>query len=323
MILATKATVAGSAGQKLPYLWVGVGADGNLWTSNLTNASSWTQRTSSFGTNRINNVEADGSTLYVAVGQVGTLATSPDGFTWTQRTSSFGTSEIRGIAYHGGLWVAVGSAGKIATSTDGVTWTQQTANVGTAALYTVWRGDGVWVAAASTGAITTSPDGVTWTSRTGANTTAYTGDYFSSADLHVLVGDSSNNYQTSPDGTTWTSRAFSVGSYGNFGNVLATENLVAHFSANSSLVPQMRTSTNGTSWTLRTLGTTTTVGTAQAFAYDNDGNFVAGSSKTPIASIWNWYIDTSSNGTSWSQTANFNTSGLLFAVCHSSGRSTT
>ena len=37
----------------------------------------------------------------------------------------------------GGLWVATGDSGKLATSPDGVTWTQQTSSFGTTIIYAV------------------------------------------------------------------------------------------------------------------------------------------------------------------------------------------
>ena len=73
------------------------------------------QRTSSFGTSTINGI-AYGNSLFVAVGAIGKIATSPDGITWTQRTSSFGTNNIIAITYANSLFVAVGASGKIATS---------------------------------------------------------------------------------------------------------------------------------------------------------------------------------------------------------------
>ena len=43
--------------------------------------------------------EAVGS-QWVAAGQSGKLATSPDGITWTQRTSGFGTPDIYTVAHN-------------------------------------------------------------------------------------------------------------------------------------------------------------------------------------------------------------------------------
>jgi hypothetical protein len=74
---------------------------------------SWTQRTS--GTSNWLNGVAYGNGLFVAVGDGGTILTSPDGVSWTQRTS--GTSnQLNGVAYGNGLFVAVGWDGTILTS---------------------------------------------------------------------------------------------------------------------------------------------------------------------------------------------------------------
>ena len=100
-----------------------------LYTS--PDGTTWTSRTSSFGTTFINAVHGNGS-LWVAGGDSGKLATSPDGVTWTQQTSSFGSTAIYGVTWDGDEWVAVGGAGKVATSPDGVTWTQQTSSFGSA-----------------------------------------------------------------------------------------------------------------------------------------------------------------------------------------------
>jgi hypothetical protein len=51
----------------------------------------------------------------VAVGYPGTILTSPDGETWTQRTSGT-TVGLYGVAYGNGTFVAVGEGGTILTS---------------------------------------------------------------------------------------------------------------------------------------------------------------------------------------------------------------
>ena len=75
--------------------------------------------------------------LWVAAGQGGQLATSPDGATWTQRASSFGTSSIFAVAHDGAQWVAVSDSGKLATSPDGITWTQRASSFGTSSIFAV------------------------------------------------------------------------------------------------------------------------------------------------------------------------------------------
>jgi len=84
----------------------------------------WTQVTNSpFGTTAIRNVAWNNGSegyagLFVAVGNGGNAATSPDGITWTAVTDgSFGYNDIYDIAFDYGMkptGVAVGSSGKIA-----------------------------------------------------------------------------------------------------------------------------------------------------------------------------------------------------------------
>ena len=47
---------------------------------------------------------------------------------------------VPAAAAAGGLWVAAGQSGKLATSPDGVTWTQQTSGFGTSVIYAVAHG---------------------------------------------------------------------------------------------------------------------------------------------------------------------------------------
>jgi VCBS repeat-containing protein len=63
--------------------------------------------------------------LFVAVGDVGTILTSPDGTTWTSRASN--TSEnLNAITFGNNQYMVVGDNSTVLTSPDGITWTQQT-----------------------------------------------------------------------------------------------------------------------------------------------------------------------------------------------------
>ena len=65
------------------------------------------------------------NTLYVSVGESGTILTSSDGTSWDNRTS--GTSYgLQGVTYGNGTFVTVGLTGTILTSSDGTTWTSRT-----------------------------------------------------------------------------------------------------------------------------------------------------------------------------------------------------
>ncbi len=57
----------------------------------------------------------------MAVGDNGTIITSPDGATWTLQASGT-SSHLHGVVWSGTKFVAVGTNGTIITSPDGVTW---------------------------------------------------------------------------------------------------------------------------------------------------------------------------------------------------------
>ena len=84
----------------------------------------WTMRNPSPTRNNLNGVTYAGET-FVAVGDGGTILTSPDGAAWTHRVS--GTSAaVEWVTYASGTFVAVGVGGTILTSPDAVAWTPRT-----------------------------------------------------------------------------------------------------------------------------------------------------------------------------------------------------
>ena len=94
-----------------------------LWGGNQTMAQSvWTARDSNTESS-IGGVTYGGG-QFVAVGDPGTVLTSPDGETWMVRDPGT-TDSLRGIAYGNGLFVATGTGGLILTSPDGITWTSR------------------------------------------------------------------------------------------------------------------------------------------------------------------------------------------------------
>jgi hypothetical protein len=256
-------------------------------------ATPWTQQTSSFGTTSLSR-SAYGDGLWVATGETGKLATSPDGITWTQRTSSFGGNVIQDVAYNNGLFVAVGDSGKLATSPDGITWTQQTSSFGTTNILSVAYGNGLWVATGGTGKLATSPDGITWTQRTSSfGTTNIFGVAYGNG-LWVATGDT-GQLATSPDGITWTQRTSGTTQslyYLTFGG-----GLFVVPGNNGTIV----TSPDGVTWTTRTgnFGLTAVI----QVAYGN-GLFVAVGLSGKLA--------TSPDGITWTQrTSSFGTTNIL------------
>jgi hypothetical protein len=163
-VRATSGSLTKTASLRLTVSAPGGGGAGTTWTSRTSQGYS------------LNGV-AYGNGRFVAVGNGGTILTSPDGVSWTQRTS--GTIyPLYGVAYGNGTFVAVGgyfdyygfsdymsSASTILTSTDGVNWTRRTSGTDNR-LLGVTYGNGLFVAVGKDGTILTSPDGVSWTQRT-------------------------------------------------------------------------------------------------------------------------------------------------------------
>jgi len=153
--------------------------------------------------------------LFVAVGDNGTILTSPDGTTWTQRTSPPGPFGARvhlyDVTYGNGLFVTVGGDnGTILTSPDGTTWAKR--NSGTSEEFLgVTYGNGIFLTIGLDGNILISPDGTTWTE--GSYENSYSYGFFKAATYGngLFVTVSKNGaIQTSPDGTTWTQRTSGI-----------------------------------------------------------------------------------------------------------------
>ena len=162
--------------------------------------------TSGLNTDGSNN---NGIPLLVAVGDSGTIVTSPNAATWTLLTSTTTTKDLNGVTYGGNSqFVAVGDSGTILTSPDGVTWRSQTLST-TVKLTGVTYGNSLFVAVGAAGTILTSPDGVTWTSQTYWNNVNLNGVTYGNS-LFVAVG-AAGTCLTSPDGVTWTPKTMLIG----------------------------------------------------------------------------------------------------------------
>lgn len=155
-------------------------------------------------------------------GNIGSLATSPDGVTWTQQTAGIGALSLQSVRRHSNnIWMVTGPDGVVATSSDAVTWTVQETGT-TYKLYdSVYTGS-LYVAVGAGGTILTSSDGATWTAQTSGTTRdLYTIAY---ADGVLWVGGAKGIVLKSTNGTAWTanSGAGSAGEIFNGGDVLSS-----------------------------------------------------------------------------------------------------
>ena len=329
--LATRANASaagfgfGGKKKKLPYRWVAVGEQGKMITSDSSTFATLTERTSSFGTTNIRGVQSNGTSMYVAVGHDGKLATSSDGITWTQQTSSFGTTWIYAIAYGNGVWVAVGDAGKLATSTDGTTWTQRTSSFGTSDIFCVAYGNGVWVAAGASNKLATATDPTgTWTQRTNThNSTIEAVAYSAGLGIWVTGADSGTTgaLQSATDPTgTWTARTSSQS--------LFSEEVVRLVAAPGRFILYAATtnrwiySTNGTTWTTST--GMFSGGNGIGIAYDNIDTFGFMGNVVIFDSYW-WQPAYSTNGTTSANAGiqSWDSNYDVYGLCHSSGTEAT
>jgi hypothetical protein len=251
-------------------------------------------------------VASDTTTGYVAVGDTGKLATSPDGTTWTQRTSSFGTTIINGVAWGDGYWVAVGNSAKVAYSTDGITWTQVTTGI-TGDVQTVSWGNGLWIITAASGQLytATNPTG-TWTSRTSTFTGTPVPLYFKGQSIWVAGGDTGTTgaMASSTDGITWTARTSAI-TITSAGKLTANTTVAIYAPATGVLTFDIESTANGTTWTDRTPAITS--GIPYAAASDSNGLMI----------LQGGGLQSSSDGITWTSRTQPDPNTLC--LCHSSG----
>lgn len=244
-----------TAGEKV---FVTVGSSG-VMVKGTIDGDTWTSLSSPTGSGLYSIKYADN--LWVAVGEGGTIVTSPDLSTWTTRTS--GTSGIiYSVDYGDGKWVACGGSGKVMTSTDGATWTVATTSPAVA-LWRIRYFGGQWIIASSGNRVFTSTDAVTWTSRTIAMaSTAVVRGIAYDGSTYVITGGVSGSapkINTSSDGATWTARTFPSSLAGKAYSVTHNGSLfIAPWNDGGSNTPKRITATGSTWTSTATLPTGTT-----------------------------------------------------------------
>lgn len=163
--------------------------------------SEWTWRNPLPQGNHLHSVAWTGS-RWVAVGNTGTVLTSPDAVSWTLRQS--GTrSDLFAVVWNGSGLLALGGDGEVLHSADGVAWTQSQAQNASWTGGLDWNGS-QYAAVAGTDELLVSTDGKTWTSR------ILRGPGFLrwvtwAGNQWVAVGFKGTVF-TSPDAVTWTPR---------------------------------------------------------------------------------------------------------------------
>lgn len=151
-----------------------------------------------------------GNGIFVAVGEYGTILTSPDGVSWTARSSGTGHG-LNGITYGNGLYVAVGDD-TVVTSPDSVNWTVSSADVPALGFSQITYGNGIFVlVGGTTFSYVFVSDGAIWTSAGSYQYTFFKITYANGVFWAIKVIYSLHGHipplqsiVTSTDGITWT-----------------------------------------------------------------------------------------------------------------------
>ncbi len=241
--------------------------------------------------------------LFIALGDHGTIFTSPNGTSWT-RQHAVTSHLLEGITWSGSLYVIVGDNGTILTSPDGTTWTSRSSGT-TRNLYDVVSAGSRFIAVGDNGLILTSPNGTSWQLQTENTFPPLYGIYWARSHF-VVVNDS--GILTSPNGTSLTQQQFDSQTFD--GITWSNSRFVAVGYGGTIL-----TSPDGTTWTPRNSGTTQDL-------YDIDWS---GSLFVTVGQ--NGTILTSPDGTTWTPRNSSTTqditsvacSGTLFVAVESNG----
>lgn len=188
-------------------VWLIVGDEGFVSRS-IDNGITWTDETSGTSSQLTRVMPAPGGG-FVAIGQSGTVITSPDGVTWTARTHGHGTTGFVAIATDGSTVLIGGGSAKIARSDDGgATWTTVTISaIGTSTIYNIVHVSGRWIVCSSNRRVSTSTDLSTWSStQLPESENSGNGNPYAATGTATcwIVGTVGGRIYRSTNGTSWT-----------------------------------------------------------------------------------------------------------------------
>jgi len=241
--------------------------------------STWTRRES--GTREPLFGVTYGNGIFVAVGDGGTILTSPNGVNWTHRDPAGTANTLFGVTYGNGIFVVVGGGGIILISSDGVSWRE--ANSATENdLFKVTYGNGTFIAVGEFGTVVSSSDGINW---------IYRGSFMRNGDLsHVTYGNGTfvavgdgGTILTSRDAVNWTRQ-----------NSPTTNTLLGVTYGNGTFIAvgglgTILTSRDGVNWTMQNSGTRAHL---DAVTYGDNGVWVAVGDQDDFSSVILTSLDT-------------------------------
>ncbi len=166
----------------------------------LLNRSKWDVQQS--GTSDPLCAVAWSGSQFVAVGDNGTILTSPDGSSWSAQNA--GTSELlQGMVWSGSQFVVVGGRGIILTSPNGSSWSAQNAGTSQYLIDIAWSGS-QFAVVGDNGTILTSPDGSSWSAQNAGTSERLQGIAWSGSQFVVVGGR--GIILTSPNGSSWSAQ---------------------------------------------------------------------------------------------------------------------
>lgn len=202
--------------------FIAVGEGGNIITSELGTAGSWTAQSSNT-TENLNDIAWNG-TVYIGVGDQGTIIRRATNGQWDLRTSNV-THKLTNVIWNGSKFLAIGEytasvadpingthnrpAAVILTSSAGSTWRSEAAtlnpdrhsNIPPPRLRGVtWDGN-LFVASSDDGAILTSTNGIAWHTR---SINSITSNNLAAPDKRFLAVGDNGLVLISNDGISWT-----------------------------------------------------------------------------------------------------------------------
>jgi hypothetical protein len=161
-----------------------------------------------------------GNSKFVAVGENGKIAASPDGVAWTSvANSTFGRSAISAITFGNNKFVAVGGNGKIAFSQNGIAWTSvANSSFGDSQINDITFGNGLFLAVGSDNKIAVSKDGTVWDSNINSpfkNDNSIVNAVFGNGKFVISRwGRGNDAIAVSTDGKNWSKTDFGNGGWG-------------------------------------------------------------------------------------------------------------
>lgn len=236
----------------------------------------------------LNSVTWTGERL-VAVGDSGTILTSPGGAEWTGQVSGTSLPLLDVTCSHAGV-VTVGDSGVILRSDDGLTWSVATSGTQHALRAVEWRG-GRYVAAGDSGILLTSVDGVFWNTESSGVTVALRA-ISASSDKVVVVGNEGTAL-ISTNGGAWQQRSVGASNPGLYAVVWTGAHFMAYGGSSPPPTFYMLKSPDGSDWE-------NTMSLPHFFRAKFVGNHPAGISAEPLNTPTKFVVRFSADsGTTW------------------------